>query len=192
MQLVALLQETPLSEFPSDPGFGLAPIVHTVPFQDSMSVALPSVEPTATQLVDVLHDTPWRKPVLGPAPATSVHVVPFQDSVNVSSATWLKDLPTAIQLFGVAQDTPKSPALSTGFGLSVTAQLVPSQISTSVVSVEFAAPRMPTATHDCALAHETPKRRSVVSPGSGLAATDQSVPFQDSIKGWLMVPGPLS
>ena len=45
--------------------------------------------------------------------------------------------------------------------------------------------------HEITLAQETPKRIGA-EPGSGLATTDQSAPFHDSIKVWFMDPGPFS
>jgi hypothetical protein len=67
-------------------GFGLDATDHAVPFQVSTSVCRSEspVQPTATQLVALPHDTPFNEaPGLGLGVGVTDHVVPCRVSTNV-------------------------------------------------------------------------------------------------------------
>jgi hypothetical protein len=55
---------------------GLGVIDQTLPFQDS------SIDPTTSQLAQVVHEMPARAPALTGL-ATTAHTFPFQDSMSV-------------------------------------------------------------------------------------------------------------
>jgi hypothetical protein len=96
--------------------------------------------------------------------------------------------PTAPQCPGLEQETDVSqPPKIDGFGLGVTVQRVPSQVSISVLK----SLRRPTATHCVALGQETPE--STLPCGEGVCTNFHRVPFHCSIKtlgddGWPTCP----
>jgi hypothetical protein len=96
--------------------------------------------------------------------------------------------PTAPQCPGLEQETDVSePPNSDGFGLGVTFQRVPSQVSISVVR----SARRPTATHCVTLGHEIPD--NTLPCAEGVCANDHRVPFHFSINapgadGWPICP----
>lgn len=89
------------------PKTGVERIDQLNPFQVSTRTDEPEL-PTATQSVELTHDTPVRVFVwlLVLALGTVDHTCPFQDSVNAVAAPTL--VPTAMQKFGPVQETPRS------------------------------------------------------------------------------------
>ena len=73
-QLVGPIQDTASGPLP--PTLGLGVIDQTLPFQDS------SIDPTTSQLAQVVHEMPARAPALTGL-ATTAHTFPFQDSMSV-------------------------------------------------------------------------------------------------------------
>jgi hypothetical protein len=78
-QLLERLQETPSRR----PALGPGTIDHDDPFQDSISALVP--QPTATQSVEPVHETPWSSlsELLWSGLGVMDHSVPFHDSTSV-------------------------------------------------------------------------------------------------------------
>ncbi|MGA3146258.1 MAG: hypothetical protein ABSF33_02145 [Acidimicrobiales bacterium] len=140
-QFVELTQETPVRKLKAS-GLGLEATDHAPPFQVSISdfdVVWSSAEelPTATQLVELTHETASRTSppgslltavVPGLGLGTTDQMLPSQASIRVRPGTrgLTEEPPTAIQLVELTQETPsresvKLPAL----GLGTTDQVVP-------------------------------------------------------------------
>jgi hypothetical protein len=103
------------------------------------------------------------------------HVLPFQDSISVSS-----ELPTAIQLVELVQDTPSRKTIwALKLGLRTIDQAVPFKDSIRGLKLPLAK-RLPTAMQLVEVAQDTPERLSL--PSFGLGETDQLVPFHDSTR----------
>jgi len=92
LQLLESLQETPSRRLSSVPGLGLEATDHVVPFQDSTRVWFSGPEslpyhPTATQSVELVHDTPWSSlsELLWSGLGVIDHAVPSQLSIRVWS-----------------------------------------------------------------------------------------------------------
>jgi hypothetical protein len=148
---------------------GLLATDHEVPSHDSMRVwgwIAVNVAPTATQVVELVQDTPSRLSAsLGSGLATIDHDVPSQDSTSVCCATTVSNVsytPTATQLLALVHDTLFNWSFCSVpvLGLGTIDQLVPSHDSTSVCQVEppESVRYKPTAVQLVALTQDTPSR----------------------------------
>jgi len=92
--------------------------------------------------------------------------------------------PTATQSVAVAHDTPERTldSVVVGFGLGVTDQFVPFQVSTIGWSVDEGLASAPTATQYVELRHETPESSPTPPVGLGLGVTDHVEPSHVSTK----------
>jgi hypothetical protein len=143
-----------------------------------------SESPTALQVLVEEHDTPARALVVAPAGLGVegiVQLVPFQLSASGTSVLELSpESPTAVQALTEGHDTASSGLYATSLGLGVDwiAQLVPFQLSASVVSTE-AVKLSPTAVQTLLDGHDTPSSSLVAAPaGLGVDGIVQLVPFQ--------------
>jgi hypothetical protein len=171
-------------------GLGLGTIDQFVPFQRSTSVrgVMPLfANPTAKQLVVLVHATPKRSLFAAPAGfglATIDHAEPFQCSMSVLAGP-RPATPTAKQLVALGHATENRPGDGDplGLGLATIDHAVPFQRSMSVLVSPFDCDA-PTARQLVALAHAM-SSTYVPPPGAvatfGLAMIDQLVPFQRSI-----------
>jgi hypothetical protein len=185
-QLVADAHDTPRRLLSRVPGFGLARIDHTLPFQPSTTVRVvgPFTEkPTAMHRADVVHDTLRRyaaRTAAGFGLATTDQSIPRHVSIKVRRNE-SPDQPTATHVVAPAQDTPmRTELVGSGLGAVVTDQLVPSHFSTSVRLVPSKTTEDPTATQLVAVAHETPFSCALERPGLGEVVSVQLVPCQVS------------
>jgi hypothetical protein len=167
--------------------FGLVTIDQVVPFHRSTNVVVDwyAFEPTAKQLVALVHDTPRSvgSPCSGFGLPTIDQVVPFHRSINVRG--WplsLRKPPTAKQLVALVQDTPDSKLYIAfaGFGLATTDQLVPFHRTMSVP-----ASALPTAKQLVVLTHDTLASELAPAPdGVGTATIVHVLPSQRSASEW--------
>jgi len=115
--------------------------------------------------------------------ALSAHVVPFQRSIicRVNGASGYCAKPTAIHDDDVTQETlrSESPVIPSGFAVAITVKLVPSYFS--AIAGAALPPRVPTATQNVVLVHDTPDRYPL--DPAGAASSVQADPFHDSAKG---------
>jgi hypothetical protein len=181
------------------PLLGLRVTDQARPSQDSTKVSsiVPSLlaeySPTATQSVELMHDTPARPLPKLPLPAAESidQTVPFQDSIRLPGGPPFESVPTAMQLAELVQDTLlRLLASNPGLGLEMDDHVVPFHDSTNVrIFFPGLEPRRePTAWQLIERLHDTPRRSSLPLPGLGLGATDHDVPFQTSIRVWFSGP----
>jgi hypothetical protein len=177
-------------------GLGVAWIDQALPFQTSANGTkpVPPFElPTASQAVEDVHDTPFRKLLAAPlgfGVVSSVHALPFQPSAIVVVPPASESYPTAVQTVGDGHDTELSEllVLPAGFGLDCTAHAAPFHISTNVnVVVPVESKYDPTAVQADDDVHETPLRPAPLAPpGNGTVWRLHVVPFQASANGLLL------
>ena len=196
-QLVVVGHDTPLKVLSAPPaGLGLATIDHVVPFQSSTSELLAKKllrdEPTAKQLVVLVHDTPLNAENTAPVGLglmTRAQVVPFQRSTNdLTTVELLTKEPTAKQLVAVGHETPLKLVVPEGLGLATIDQVVLFHCSASdfwVVPLE----EEPTAKQLVVVGHDTPFKTVEVDPARlGLATIDHVVLIHCSTNDFWVVP----
>jgi hypothetical protein len=143
-------------------------------------------------------DTPPRvlkgvDAVLGSGLVTADQVVPSHISIRANradakAAELPAAVPTATQKVVETQDTPlRSWPFVLGLGLGTIDQVVPSHISTRVISVRWGGKpsgvtASPTATQKLVETQDTPLRLFLIVPGLGLGTTDQVVPSHVSTR----------
>jgi len=178
---------------------GLGVIDQRVPSHCSISVfetvskgrpPLALLEPTATHLVVLAHDTPLRSEfgsAVGFGLPTIDQAVPFQCSASVLPVPvrkfWLS--PTATQSLVLAHATPLRSEFgrAVGFGLATIDQLDPFQCSTSVCAASpFAVWALPTAKQLSVLGQATSFRNEAGWVASGLGTIDHRDPSQCSTR----------
>lgn len=170
-------------------GLGVCWIFQLEPFQRSAngrSVSkLVSYVPTAIQFVAVVHAIPSKRLIcgLGLGVDWTFQLLPFQRSASVRPRPSLSNLPTAVQAVADVQLTPSSSAEVVPVGTEVgwIFQLVPFHRSASGSEPELVR-CSPTAVHEVADVHDTPRSRrlSSVSAGLGVGWIFQLLPFHRS------------
>jgi hypothetical protein len=168
-------QDTLSSSPPPCDGFGVAWMLHVVPFHRAASVLAVgpkgSEAPTAVHADADVQDTPLRKPPprAGLGVFCTVHVVPFQLSARVPAL----EPPTAVQADAEVQDTALRPPRGWE-GVAWMLHLVPFHRSARVLAVEPKGLADPTAVHADADVQDTPSRLLTAAPGGlGMGSTRQ-------------------
>jgi hypothetical protein len=149
--------ETPSRRLP--PGAEIATWAQLVPFQRSVSIALPA-RPIAKQWVALAHETDVSAEEAGDGAVETVHEDPLNLVMNVPEPDADEREPTAKQLVGVAHDTPEriESTFPAGVGTFCTDHPDGFQRRAIVRRKPFAADEVPTATQLVADAHEIPLR----------------------------------
>lgn len=129
---VADAHDTPIRSLPSGVlGPGTDWTVQADPFHDSATVPswslLPGVSPTASQELEVVHETAFMEVLTVPARLSVVHEVPFHCAASESSFP----PPTTLQKAADTQDT--EPMKVSPVGAGAVDQEVPSQVSENLL-----------------------------------------------------------
>jgi len=144
--------------------------------------------PTAVQTVTEPQDTAFSWLLLAPLGSGAFSIVqlePFQTSASI----WLALDPTATHTISDPHETPSS-ALSDGCGAAWIFQLPALHTSISSIGDPPAVPKLPTAVHSLADAHDTAFNCPLAAPaGLGGISGVQRFPFQASASG---VGGPFA
>src|SRR6516165_1634993 len=183
LQALADGHDTPLIPLPAAPaGFGVAWMVHAVPFHRSASgagalvVLLVTAAPAAVQARAEVHDTAPSSLPEAPAGfgvAWMVHVVPFQRSASVADTpeAALTKTPAAVQASGALHDTPCRTLLApAGAGTRLRRHVEPFHASASGSVRPVLPVESPTAMHALAEGQDTANSPvAVAPPGAGVA-----------------------
>ena len=160
-------------------------IDHATPFHISMRAAceLKSVNPTVTQKVVLVHDTPTRKldwPTATVGLGTTVIVVPFQVS-TIGSSLSSGVLPTTTQKSSLTQETlERRSRLVSGSEIAVH----PEPSSSSMTPRSGVEASLPTARQKVVLTHDTASSELPLSE----LALDTADQFVGTASGELAVP----